>query len=517
MTNLKNRPIMLLILDGWGYSENTDGNAIAATKKPNFDRIWKECPHTLLEASGLAVGLPPGQMGNSEVGHLHIGAGRFAPQDLTRINLAVENGDFFKNQVLLNTVDKVLKQNSALHVFGLLSDGGIHSHINQIKAMLTLAIQKGLKKIYMHAFLDGRDTPPRSAAGFIANVEELFKQLGCGKFASIGGRYYGMDRDKRWDRVEKAYDMFTLGKSDFHAASAEEALQMAYDRGENDEFVQPTCIHAAAETPVTINDDDAIIFMNFRADRGREISYAFTQKDFQGFPRQKVPNLIAYVTLTEYASDLNVEIAFPPMVLKNVLGEVIANNNLHQLRIAETEKYAHVTYFLNGGEEKVFPNEDRILIPSPKVATYDLQPEMNIFEVTDKLITAINSGKYDFIACNFANPDMVGHTGNFAATVKALEAVDTCLGKAIEALQKVGGEMIVIADHGNAEKMTDESTHQAHTAHTCSPVPFIYVGRKAEINQDHHGELIDVAPTLLYLLGVKEPKEMTGKPLLQLI
>jgi 2,3-bisphosphoglycerate-independent phosphoglycerate mutase len=513
---IKHRPIMLLILDGWGYSEEKEGNAIAATNKPNFDRLWKEYPHTLLEASGLAVGLPPGQMGNSEVGHLHIGAGRFAPQDLTRISLAVENGEFFKNPVLLSTIDKVVKKDSTLHVFGLLSDGGIHSHINQIKAMLTLAAKQGLKKFCLHAFLDGRDTPPRSAAGFIANIEDLLKQLGCGKFASIGGRYYGMDRDKRWDRVEKAYNMFTLGESDFHAPDAQTALKMAYDRDESDEFVKPTCIHAPNENPVTINDSDAIIFMNFRADRGREISYAFTQKDFQGFPRQKVPNLLSYVTLTEYASDLNVEIAFPPMILRNVLGEVIANNDLHQLRIAETEKYAHVTYFLNGGEEKVFPNEDRILIPSPKVATYDLQPEMNIFEVTDKLVEAINSGKYDFIACNFANPDMVGHTGNFAATVKALEAVDACLGRAVDALQKVGGEVVVIADHGNAEKMTDEKTHQAHTAHTCSPVPFIYVGRKAEIDGTHHGELIDVAPTILYLMELKEPQEMTGKTLVKL-
>lgn len=510
------KPILLLILDGWGYSEETKGNAIAAANTPNFDKLWNHNPHTLLQASGLAVGLPEGQMGNSEVGHLHIGAGRLAPQDLTRVNMAVDNGEFFVNAVLTATVDKTVANDKALHIFGLLSNGGIHSHTNHIKAMIKLAAQRGLKKVYMHAFLDGRDTPPKSAQVFINEIDATFAEFNCGQIASLAGRFYAMDRDNRWERVQAAYEMLTEGKTEYHATSATDGLNAAYAREETDEFVKPTCIHAPDTNPITIEDGDSIVFMNFRADRGRELSYAFTKANFDGFVRAKQPKLTAYVTLTQYAAELEVTVAFPPVDLSNVLGKVIADKGLQQLRIAETEKYAHVTYFLNGGEEEVFPNEDRILVPSPKVDTYDKQPQMNVEEVTDKLVDAITSKKYDFIACNFANPDMLGHTGCFEETVAALEAVDKCLGRVVAALQNIDGELIIIADHGNAEKMVSAETSQTHTAHTTSPVPFIYVGRNTKI-VNHHGGLIDVAPTILYLLGITAPAEMTGNALLELV
>jgi len=513
---LEHRPIMLLILDGWGYSEESEGNAIISAKTPNFDKLWAEYPHTLLNASGLAVGLPEGQMGNSEVGHLHIGAGRLAPQDLTRINIAVDNGEFFLNSVLTDTAAKVKQENKALHIFALLSNGGVHSHTRQIQAMAELAAKRGLKQIYMHAFLDGRDTPPKSAQIYINDLETTFNNLGCGKIASLTGRFYAMDRDKRWERIQLAYDMLTQGKAEFHAATAEQALQMAYDRGETDEFVKPTCIHAEGKNSIFVQDGDSIVFMNFRADRGRELSHALTDENFTDFKREVWPKLSDYVTLTQYSADLKVQVAFPPLELHNVFGEILAQNNLQQLRIAETEKYAHVTYFLNGGEEKAFPGEDRILVPSPKVATYDLQPEMSVFEVTDKLIAAINLGKYDAIACNFANPDMLGHTGNFDATVQGLEAVDACLGRTIDAIVNVDGEVVIIADHGNAEKMQSQETGQPHTAHTTSPVPFIYIGRPAKIVNEH-GALTDVAPTLLYLMGIELPQEMTGQTLVKFI
>lgn len=512
---MSHKPLTLLILDGWGYSEETKGNAIHAAKTPNFDKLWNSCPHTLLNASGLAVGLPDGQMGNSEVGHLHIGAGRLAPQDLTRINMAVDSGEFFVNSVLIETIDKTINAGKALHIFGLISNGGIHSHTSHIQAMIKLAARRGLKHIFIHAFLDGRDTPPKSALVFLSTIEETLKKCDCGKIASISGRYYAMDRDKRWERVQAAYDMLTQGKAEFHAETAVKGLDMAYNRDETDEFVKPTCIHDANTSPILVKDGDSIVFMNFRADRGRELSYAFTSKEFKDFERKIAPKLTTYVTLTQYAADLEVKVAFPPIDLHNVFGAIIAQNKLHQLRIAETEKYAHVTYFFNGGEETIFANEDRILIPSPKVATYDLQPKMSIVEVTDKLVTAIESKKYASIICNFANPDMLGHTGNFDATVQALEIVDVCLGRTVEALNKIGGELVVIADHGNAEKMFNFETDQPHTAHTCAPVPFIYMGRKAEIAIEQ-GTLVDVAPTLLYLLGIKQPTEMTGHPLLKL-
>lgn len=507
--------MMLMILDGWGYREDTNGNAITAAHKPNFDELWKNFPHALLSASGLDVGLPRGQMGNSEVGHLHIGAARRVLQELTKIDLAVESGEFFKNPVLNKAIDDVLAQGSALHILGLLSNGGVHSRNTHIEAMVELAVKRGLKNVYVHAFLDGRDTPPKSALEPIQSMLKKIQQLGGGKIASIGGRYYGMDRDKRWERVQLAYDLFALGKSEFHAEDAKVALEEAYARGETDEFVKPTAIYSANEQPITVKDNDAIVFMNFRTDRGRELSYAFTDPQFSGFKREFVPKLISFVTMTEYAADLKVQVAYPPDNLTHIFGEIVAANDLSQLRIAETEKYAHVTFFINGGREQPFPKEDRILVPSPKVATYDLKPEMSIFEVTEKLLEALRSQKYDVVICNYANPDMLGHTGNFAATVKAVEAVDSCLGRVIEVLKEIGGEVVIIADHGNAEQMIDLITKQPHTAHTTNLVPFIYVGRPAAVTKSE-GKLIDVAPTLLYLMGIEKPEEMTGESMVKL-
>lgn len=515
MSTLQHSPFILMILDGWGYSENTNGNAIKAANTPNFNDLWQNYPHTLLSASGLDVGLPPGQMGNSEVGHLHIGAARPVLQDLTKIDLAISSGEFFQNKNLLETIQQTKAANGVLHIFGLLSPGGVHSRNTHIEAMAELAAKQGLQNFYVHAFLDGRDTPPKSAAESIQSMERKLHDLGCGKIASISGRYYSMDRDKRWDRVIVSYDMLTLGEAPYHAINALTALEEAYARNETDEFVKPTAIHAKDENPITIKDGDSIIFMNFRSDRGRELSYAFTDPTFNGFVRKATPKLTTYATLTEYAADLKVKVIYPPTDLTNVLGEVISNNKLTQLRIAETEKYAHVTFFINGGREQPFPGEDRILIPSPKVATYDLQPQMNAPEVTEKLLTAIQSNKYDVIICNYANPDMVGHTGNFDATVTALEAIDKCLGEVVTTLQQIGGEMIIIADHGNAEQMLDTSTKQVHTAHTTNPVPCIYVGRSATMLKSL-GKLIDIAPTMLYLMGLDTPKEMTGEKLLEL-
>lgn len=515
-TKLAHRPFILMILDGWGYSKNKDGSAIAAAKTPNFNALWEQYPHALLSASGLDVGLPRGQMGNSEVGHLHIGAARPVLQDLTKIDLAIETGEFFKNKVLLDAINDTKRVNGTLHIFGLLSPGGVHSRNTHLEAMAEMAAKNGLKKICVHAFLDGRDTPPKSAAASIESMEKKLKEIGCGKIASIGGRYYAMDRDKRWDRVQLAYDNLTQGTGEFHAATAMQGLEAAYARGETDEFVKPTSIYADGDKPTLIQDSDSIVFMNFRADRGRELSYAFTDAAFTGFVRKVVPKLTAYVTLTEYASDLNVKVVYPPQDLTNVFGEVISNHGLKQLRIAETEKYAHVTYFINGGREEPFPNEDRILIPSPKVATYDLQPEMNAPEVTKRLLEVLRDQTYDVIICNYANPDMVGHTGIFDATVKAVETVDNCLGQIISELKKIGGEMIVIADHGNAEEMTDPKTHAVVTSHSLNLVPFIYFGRPGKVTKPQ-GKLIDVAPTMLSLMNIDIPKEMTGEPLIELI
>ncbi len=516
MSQLKYRPIMLMILDGWGYSETKENNAIAGAKKPNFDRLWQNFPHALLSVSGLDVGLPPGQMGNSEVGHLHIGSGRQILQELAKLDVEVESGNFFKNKVLNQAIDKILNNQGALHIMGLLSNGGVHSRNTHIEAMVELAAKRGLNKVYVHAFLDGRDTPPKSALEPIQSMLAKMNLLGCGKIASIGGRYYGMDRDKRWERVKVAYDLFTTGKSEYRFTNATEALAAAYQRGEGDEFVKPTAICEDGKEPVTIQDGDAVVFMNFRADRARELSYAFTDPNFSGFIREKNPKLSDYVTMTEYASDLKVKVTYPSVKLTNIFGEIVASNGLTQLRIAETEKYAHVTYFINGGREEPFPGEDRMLVPSPKVATYDLKPEMSAFEVTDKLLAALKSQKYDVVICNYANPDMVGHTGSFAAAVLAIEAVDLCIGRVMDCLHEIGGEVVVIADHGNAEKMADSDTHQPYTAHTTNYVPFIYVGRRATITKEL-GKLTDVAPTLLYIMGLDEPSEMTGQSMIKFV
>lgn len=507
------KPIVLIILDGWGYRETDQYNAINAAQIPNWNQLWQQCPHTLIEGSGLAVGLPDDQMGNSEVGHLTMGAGRTVYQELTRIDKAIADGEFFHNPVFINAMKIACENNKAVHILGLLSPGGVHSHEKHIQAIAQLAAQQKVNKLYMHAFLDGRDTPPQSVAPSIKALEEEFKRNHCGQFASIIGRYYAMDRDKRWERTQKAYDMLTEGKAEFHAATALQALEQAYARGETDEFVKATTICGADQTPIKIEDGDVVIFMNFRADRARQLTRAFTDTDFTGFQRNVVPKLAEFVSLTQYAVDIKTTIAYLPQSLKNVLGEYIAEKGLKQLRIAETEKYAHVTFFFNGGVEEPSEGEDRILIPSVKVATYDLKPEMSAPEITERLVEAIQGQKYDLIVCNYANPDMVGHTGDFNATVKAIETIDHCLGQIISALRDVGGEVIITADHGNAECMYDDNTKQPHTAHTSDPVPFVYMGRPASITHKA-GTLADIAPTLLYLMGLAKPDEMTGQNLL---
>ena len=514
MNDLPHRPILLMILDGWGESQDKEGNAVISATKPNFDHLWQTCPHALMSASGLDVGLPRGQMGNSEVGHLNIGAGRLVLQDLTKIDLAIESGEFFNNPVLNKAVTDVMQSGGALHILGLLSDGGVHSRNKHIEAMIELAARRGLEKIYVHAFLDGRDTAPSSALEPIESMLNKMKSLGVGSIASISGRYYGMDRDKRWERVSIVYDLLTLGKTDYYSPDAVSALEAAYARGETDEFVKPTAICVDSNHPTTIKDGDAVVFMNFRSDRARELSYAFIDPNFTGFIREFTPKLINYTTLTEYAQDLNAQIAYPNDNLNNTIGEVVANNNLAQLRIAETEKYAHVTYFINGGRENPFNKEDRILVQSPKVATYDLEPQMSINEVTEKLLIAIGSQKYDLIICNYANADMVGHTGILKATSMAVEAVDHCLGLVTQALKSVNGEMVVIADHGNAEEKIDKETGGPHTAHTTNPVPFIYYGRPALVTKEV-GKLTDVAPTILYLMNLDKPQEMTGESMVK--
>ncbi len=507
-------PIIAIILDGWGYSEDSEANAIYSARKPQWEALWARYPHTLLKGSGAEVGLPSGQMGNSEVGHLNLGAGRVVYQEFTRVSRAIRTGSFFTNLTLTNAVDQAIENDKALHILGLLSDGGVHSHEEHIQAMIRLAVERGAKRVYLHAFLDGRDTPPKSAETYLANMQKAFDELGDGCFASIIGRYYAMDRDHRWPRIQAAYDLITRGKSEYQAQDALSALQAAYARGESDEFVLATAIVPEGENPVTIEDGDVMVFMNYRSDRARQITRPFIEADFNCFERTAKPSLGAFVSLTEYSADFDVPVAFPPERLKNVFGEYIAEQGLRQLRIAETEKYAHVTFFFNGGREEPFEGEDRILVPSPNVATYDEQPEMSAPELTDKLIAAIESGKYDTIICNYANPDMVGHTGKFDATVEAIEALDSCLGRVIKALQKVGGEALITADHGNAERMADTETGQPHTAHTNNPVPLIYLGRPARLEE--HGSLCDIAPTLLHLMGLEIPAEMGGHSLVML-
>lgn len=508
------KPAVLLIMDGWGYSENAQSNAIMAADTPVWDRLWANCPHTLISTSGAEVGLPDGQMGNSEVGHLNLGAGRVVYQEFTRVSRSVRTGSFFTNRTLVDTVDRVIAADKAVHIFGLLSPGGVHSHEEHIHAMARLAVERGARRVYVHAFLDGRDMPPKSAAASLQAMDRVFAELGRGRIASIVGRFYAMDRDSRWDRVQQAYDMLVLGQGEFTATDAAQALQQAYERGETDEFVKTTCIVPPGETAATIEDGDAVLFMNYRSDRARQLTRTFIDPAFDGFERARVPQLSCFVSLTEYSKEFDIPVAFPPERLENVFGEYIARLGLRQLRLAETEKYAHVTFFFNGGREQVFEGEERILVPSPKVNTYDLKPEMSAPEVTDALVDAIKSGKYDAIICNYANSDMVGHTGNFTAAVAAIEALDRCLGRVVEALRQVGGEMLITADHGNAEQMEDLENDQPHTAHTQNPVPLLYVGRAAQL--DNHGALCDIAPTLLTLMGLAVPSEMQGHNLLEM-
>lgn len=505
----------LIILDGWGYSEEADYNAIHHAATPVWDRLWGDYPHTFVHCSGPEVGLPAAQMGNSEVGHLNLGAGRVVYQEFTRISRSIKTGSFFSNNTLTHAVDTAIESGKAIHVLGLLSPGGVHSHEEHIQAFVRLAVERGAEKVYLHAFLDGRDTPPRSAKASLESMQQELDTLGHGRIASIIGRYYAMDRDHRWPRIQAAYNLITRGEGEFTAPDATTGLDMAYERGENDEFVKATAIVPAGGTPVTIEDGDVVVFMNYRSDRARQITRPFIEDDFDGFERAVRPRLGGFISLTEYNKEFHVPVAFPPEDISNGFGEYISNIGLHQLRIAETEKYAHVTFFFNGGIETAFAGEDRILIPSPDVATYDLKPEMSAPEVTDKLCEAIRSGKYDAIICNYANPDMVGHTGNFDAAVKAIEAIDGCLGKVIEALHEAGGEALITADHGNAERMRDQGTGQPHTAHTHNVVPLIYVGRPA-VPDDNHGSLADVAPTMLYLMGLEIPSNMSGHPLMRL-
>ncbi len=505
------KPAVLLILDGWGYSESSDFNAIAAANTPIWDRLWQHCPHTLIDTSGSEVGLPVGQMGNSEVGHLNLGAGRVVYQELTRINLAVSDGSFLKNSVLVDAVNRAVAADGAVHICGLLSPGGIHSHESHIHAMVQLAVAQGAERIYLHPFLDGRDMPPKSAAPSLEALQKVLDKSGVGRIASIIGRYYAMDRDNRWSRVQSAYDLLTYGTAEFQADDAIAALQLAYDRDESDEFVQATRVGR----PAPIEDGDSVICMNYRSDRARELTRAFIEPEFDGFERQRLPKLSAYVSLTEYNQEFDIQAAFPPTSLRNVLGQHLAQLELRQLRLAETEKYAHVTFFFNGGREQPFAGEERILIPSPKIATYDLQPEMSVVEVTDKLVAAIDNSSYDTIICNFANADMVGHTGKYAAAVAAIEAIDQSLGRILEAVEQNEVELLITADHGNAEQMVDRTTGQAHTAHTSNPVPLIYVGRPAQLQE--HGALCDIAPTILQIMGLEQPVEMSGQPLLYFV
>ncbi|CAM4478693.1 2,3-bisphosphoglycerate-independent phosphoglycerate mutase [Pseudoalteromonas maricaloris] len=509
----KKKPLVLMILDGWGYREESESNAILAANTPVLDELWRSAPHTLISGSGLDVGLPDGQMGNSEVGHVNLGAGRVVYQDFTRITKAIDDGEFEHNPALVENIDKAVAKGKAVHLMGLLSPGGVHSHEDHIVAAIKLAAERGAT-VYLHAFLDGRDTPPRSAQASIEKMEALMQSLNCGRLASIIGRYYAMDRDNRWDRVESAYNLMVSGDADFTYSNGVEALQAAYARDENDEFVKASVITEAGQPAATINDGDTVIFMNFRADRARQMTRAFVDADFSGFEKRKAPDLSAFVMMTEYAADIKAPIAFAPEALVNVLGEWLAKHNKTQLRISETEKYAHVTFFFSGGREDLFEGEKRELIPSPQVATYDLQPEMNSEMLTDKLVEAIHSGEFDVIICNYPNGDMVGHSGVFEAAVKACEAVDKCIGRVVAALEETGGEALITADHGNAEQMQNPKTGQAHTAHTSEPVPFIYVGRDAEPQAGK--ALSDVAPTMLHLLGMEQPSEMTGTPIMRL-
>lgn len=502
-----------MILDGWGLSLEERANAILNANTPNYDRLMKEYPNTTLEASGLAVGLPEGQMGNSEVGHLNLGAGRIVYQDFTRVSQDIKSGGFYKNPALLSAVENALNNNKSLHLMGLLSDGGVHSHINHIKALLLLAKKNNLDRVYLHAFLDGRDVPPANAQKYVSEIEECMKELDIGAIATISGRYYAMDRDKRWDRTKKAYDAIVFGEG-LLASSAKTAIEKSYERKETDEFVIPTVITGDNGQPLAkVEEGDSIIFFNFRPDRARQLTYAFCNEEFEGFHRKNGYFPVCYVCMTEYDKTINnAMVAYGPESMDNILADVLSKAGLRQLRIAETEKYAHVTFFFNGGVEKAYPGEDRVLIPSPKVATYNLKPEMSAYEVADAVVKKIKEDIYDVIILNFANPDMVGHTGVFDAAVKAIEAVDECIGKICDVLEEKGGTLLITADHGNAEKMLDYETGEPFTAHTLSKVPLILISDKNYKLKP--GKLADIAPTILLLLGIEKPKEMTGEPLI---
>ena len=503
---------MLMILDGFGVNENSEGNAVKLAKIPNINEIMKQYPNTIIHTSGLDVGLPEGQMGNSEVGHTNIGAGRIVYQELTRITKSIEDGDFFSNQELVSAIENCKKNNSKLHVLGLLSDGGVHSHMRHLFAILELAKRKDFEDVYVHCFLDGRDTPPASADGYIAELEEKMKEKGVGKIATISGRFYAMDRDKRWERIKEAYDALVNGEG-HRFASATAAIENSYQKEIFDEFVKPSVICKNDEPVATIGENDSVIFFNFRPDRAREITRTIVDPDFDGFERKYFKTY--FVTFTNYDETLlpYVHIAFKKEEIKNTLGEYISKLGLTQLRIAETEKYAHVTFFFNGGEEKQYEGEDRILIPSPKVETYDMKPEMSAGEVTDKVVDAINSKKYDVIILNYANPDMVGHTGSLEATIKALEFLDGCVKRVVDAIENNDGTLLITADHGNAEQMIDYKTGELHTAHTTNPVPLVLIGR--EDVKLKEGRLADLAPTMLDLMNLEKPAEMTGESLIE--
>ncbi|MDR1017247.1 MAG: 2,3-bisphosphoglycerate-independent phosphoglycerate mutase [Lachnospiraceae bacterium] len=508
------KPTVLMILDGFGINPETKGNAVKEAKTPNIDYLKENYPFVAGEASGLAVGLPDGQMGNSEVGHTNMGAGRIVYQELTKISKEIEDGSFFANEALLAACNNVKKEDSNLHIMGLVSPGGVHSHTDHLYGLLELAKKQGIDNVFVHCFLDGRDTPPSSAAEYVADLEAKMAEIGVGKVATVMGRYYAMDRDNRWERVSKAYDAMTKGIGEV-SDSAVDAIKFSYQEGNTDEFVLPTVIEKHGEAVAKISEGDSIIFFNFRPDRAREITRCFCDEDFKGYERGKrIPN--TFVCFTEYDVTIsNKLVAFKPQELKNTFGEYISNLGLKQARIAETEKYAHVTFFFNGGVEEPYPGEDRYLVHSPKVATYDLKPEMSAYEVCDKLVGAIESKKYDAIIINFANPDMVGHTGVEAAAIKAIEAVDECVGKAVKAIKDVDGQLFLCADHGNAEEMIDEKNHVPMTAHTTNPVPFILINADPKYKLKEGGRLCDIAPTLLELMGLKKPEEMTGVSLLE--
>ena len=503
---------MLMILDGFGENPKKEGNAVKLAKTPNIDRLMKEYPNTKIAASGLAVGLPEGQMGNSEVGHTNIGAGRIVYQELTRITKSIENGDFFSNEELVKAMENCKKNNSKLHILGLVSDGGVHSHIRHLFGLLEMAKRRDIEEVYVHCFLDGRDTPPASAESYIQELEEKMRKKGVGKIATVAGRFYGMDRDKRWNRIQKAYNAIVFGEGN-KSSQVINAIESSYQKEVFDEFVEPTVITNGEKPVAMIEDGDSVIFFNFRPDRAREITRAIVDKEFKEFETKKMNTY--FVCFTNYDETMpNVHIAFKKEMIKNTLGEIVSKNGGKQLRIAETEKYAHVTFFFNGGEEKQYEGEDRILVPSPKVETYDMKPEMSAYEVTQKVVEAINSEKYNCIILNYANPDMVGHTGSLSAAIKAVEAVDECVGKVITAIESQKANLIITADHGNAEQMIDYKTGEPHTAHTTNLVPLILISERENVKL-REGKLADIAPTLLELMGLEKPKEMTGESLIE--